>query len=333
MSLSSNDFRKMKFDTIFFGGGTPSILSYAQIDDLLNHIHKHYDINPKPEISLEANPEDFLGKSFEDYKLSGINRLSLGVQSFINSELKFLTRQHTSDEAELTVKNASKYFDNISIDIIYSLPSQTINEIDYSLSKAIELNVNHISAYTLTFEEKTPLFKSLQKNIVKRNPENVEAEFYNFVSDKLISCGFNHYEVSNYAITNHQCRHNLKYWNYENYIGFGPSAHSFVDGIRWNNYRDIIKYNSLLGKDIQPVEEKYLVSNEQRKLEYIMLALRSSGINYVKYNSLFSENFSNTFLNSINELIGNNFAVTDNNNFKLTEKGFAVADEIIAKYF
>lgn len=323
----------MKFDTVFFGGGTPSILTYQQIDDILNHLHKYFDISSDPEISLEANPEDFIDKSFKDYKLSGINRLSLGVQSFINSELQFLTRQHTSKDAEVTVQNASKYFDNISLDIIYSLPSQTITDIDYSLSKAFELNVNHISAYTLTFEEKTPLYKSFEKGIVRKNPENTEAEFYNFVSDKLISCGFNHYEVSNYADTNHQCRHNLKYWNYYNYIGFGPSAHSFVDGIRWNNYRDIIKYNSLLGKGILPVEEKYLLSSEQRKLEYIMLALRSSGINFEKYNKLFEENFSNAFLNSINELVGNNFAVTDKDNFKLTEKGFAVADEIIGKYF
>jgi oxygen-independent coproporphyrinogen-3 oxidase len=333
ISLTSELYKQNNFDTIFFGGGTPSILSYIQIEDILNNVYKKFNFNSEPEISLEANPEDFLEKSLEDYKSAGINRLSLGVQSFVDSELKFLTRQHTSKEAEMVIKNASKVFDNVSVDIIYSLPSQTKVQLEKSLSKAIELNVKHISAYTLTYEPRTVLYKSLHKNLVKQNPDAVEAELFNFVSEKLMLNGYGHYEVSNFSKEGFQCKHNLHYWNYENYLGFGPSAHSFFDNFRWNNYRDIIKYNSLLEKNILPVEEEYELSEEQKQLEFIMLSLRSGGVDFKKYQKIFKEDFEKIFLNSINELVQNNFAVKDHKRFVLNEKGFAIADEIIAKYF
>ncbi|MDQ3020033.1 MAG: radical SAM family heme chaperone HemW [Bacteroidota bacterium] len=333
ISIVSESYKEYKFDTIFFGGGTPSILTHQQIEDIINHVHKYFNVSSDSEISLESNPEDFLEKKISSYKSAGINRVSFGVQSFIDSELKFLTRQHNASQAESIIKEASKHFDNINLDIIYSLPSQTIAGVDYSLSKAIELNVKHISAYTLTYEERTVLYKSLQKNLIIKNPDSVEAELYNFVSEKLISNGYNQYEVSNFAAENFQCRHNLHYWNYENYIGLGPSAHSFFNYHRWNNYRDLLKYNSMLEQNILPVEEKYELSEKQKKLEFIMLSLRSNGIDFEKYLKTFNEDFEKTFTGPINELIQNNFASMDDKRFGLNEKGYALADEIIAKYF
>ncbi len=333
ISLSAELFKNESFDTVFFGGGTPSILSHLQISDLLNHIYKNFSLDNNSEICIEANPEDFLQKDLSEYRSAGINRMSFGVQSFVYSELKFLTRQHTSEEAEKVIKDALKYFDNINTDIIYSLPSQTLNDIDISLSKAIDLNVNHISAYTLTYEERTPLYKSLQKDLTKKNSNNTEGDFYNFVSNKLTSNGYKHYEVSNFAKEGFQSRHNLKYWEYENYIGFGPSSHSMVNGERWNNFRDIVKYSSVLSVNILPVEERYKLSNTQKKLEYIMLALRSTGINLKKYQENFSEEFQSVFQNSVNELVKNKYAIMSKDNFSLNEKGFAIADEIVAKYF
>lgn len=333
ISLTSDSFKENLFDTIFFGGGTPSILTGLQIEDLINHIFKNFSISNDAEISLEANPEDFLEKNVNDYKSAGINRLSLGVQSFLDSELKFLTRQHSAKDAEGVIKKAAKYFENINADIIYSLPTQTTADIDHSLSKAIELNVKHISAYTLTYEPRTVLYKSLQRNLVSQNPEAAEAELYKFVSEKLISNGYLHYEVSNFAKDGYQCKHNLHYWNYENYLGFGPSAHSFFNNQRWNNYRDIVKYNSLLEKNILPSEEIYELSDKQKKLEFIMLSLRSGGIDFKKYKKIFNEEFEKVFSVSLNELLKNNFAVNHAERFVLTEKGFALADEIIAKYF
>lgn len=333
ISLSSGLYQEESFNTIFFGGGTPSILSHIQIEDIVNHVNKNFKINTNCEISIEANPEDFFEKDISEYSNIGINRISFGVQSFLDSELKFLTRQHTSIEAENVIKNAVEYFDNINLDIIYSLPSQTIKDIDISLTKAIELNVQHISAYTLTYEERTPLYKTLQKNLIKKNSDSSEGDFYNFVSEKLISNGYKHYEVSNFAKDGYQCRHNLKYWEYENYIGFGPSSHSMVNGVRWNNYRDIVKYSSMLSENKLPIEEKYELNIAQKKIEFIMLALRSTGINFEKYNSIFKEDFKTEFGNSVNELIKNKFSNISQDNFSLSEKGFAVADEIVAKYF
>ena len=333
ISLSMDALKNENFNTIFFGGGTPSLLSHSQIGNILDHLYKHYKISSGAEITIEANPEDFLAKNLYDYRSAGINRISFGVQSFLNHELKFLTRQHTANEAEKVIAEASKYFDNINLDIIYSLPSQTIKEIDHSLSKAIGFNVKHISAYTLTFEERTVLFKSLQRNEIKKNSDSTEAELYDFVSHKLISAGFKHYEVSNFAIEKFECSHNLKYWNYNNYVGFGPSSHSMVNGERWNNFRDIIKYNSLLERDIVPVEQKYKLNFEQKKLEYLMLALRSSGLIFVKYKEIFQEDPEEVFSNSMKGLIRNDYATMSDGIFRLNEKGYAIADEIVAKYF
>ncbi|MDQ3193837.1 MAG: radical SAM family heme chaperone HemW [Bacteroidota bacterium] len=333
ISIYSGFYKDEFFDTIFFGGGTPSILTPFQIEDILDHVYKNLNISPGSEISLESNPEDFIEKSLKDYRSAGINRISFGIQSFLDHELKFLTRLHSAEQAKDVVRAASVYFDNISLDIIYSLPSQTINHIDRSLSEAIALEVKHISAYTLTFEERTPLYKSFQKNLVSKNPDTVEGEMFNFVSGKLTSNGFKHYEVSNFAKENYQSRHNLKYWNYINYFGLGPSAHSMMNGVRWNNYRDIIKYNSLLEADILPVEEKYKLTSDQMKLEYIMLGLRSTGICFERYKKIFNEEFENVFSGAVNELVKNNFGYTGENNFMLNSKGFAIADEIVAKYF
>ncbi len=333
ITISSEFYKDYTFDTIFFGGGTPSVLSPHQIADIINCLHKNYSINNGAEVNMEANPEDFVEKKISDYSSAGINRLSLGIQSFRDSELKFLTRQHTAEEAERIVNEAVNIMDNVSVDIIYSLPSQSISELDYSLSRAAALGVKHISTYTLTYEERTVLYKSLQKNLFKKNTDNIEAELYSFVSEKLISNGFQHYEVSNFAKEGYKSRHNLKYWNYENYLGFGPSAHSFFNYTRWNNFRDIGKYNSTLEKNRLPIEDKYKVNRDQKHIEFIMLSLRSGGINFKKYFEIFNENFENKFQHSCTELIKNEYAELSNEKFILTEKGYAVADEIVAKYF
>ena len=333
ISLYASQYGNMRINSVYFGGGTPSVLSHKKFKEIINILQGNFDLCKDSEISMEANPEDFLEKHLSDYRSAGINRISFGVQSFSDSELKFLTRQHNSYEAVKVIKDALKYFDNINLDIIYSLPYQTINDIDFSLSKAIDLKVNHISAYTLTYEERTPLYKSLQKNLVKKNTDSKEGDFYNFVSGKLSSNGYHHYEVSNFAKEGFQCRHNLKYWEYKNYIGFGPSSHSMINGVRWNNFRDIIKYNNLLSEDLLPVEEKTVLNSEQKKFEYIMLALRSTGVEFENYFENFGNNFSSEFSDSINYLLKFGMAECTDRKFYLNEKGYSIADEILAKYF
>lgn len=333
ITLYSDKYSEYEFDSIFFGGGTPSILSAHQIGDVIEHLQKCFKISDITEVTLESNPEDFLDKDPGDYRSAGINRLSLGVQSFKDTELKFLTRQHTSKEAQAVIENASKHFENISLDIIYSLPSQTIEDLDHSLSTAIDLGVKHISAYTLTYEKKTVLYKSLEKNIFEKNTDFTEALLYRYVSDKLTGYGYEHYEVSNFAKDKFRSRHNLKYWHYENYLGLGPSAHSFFNGTRWNNFNSISKYNSFPESNDLPVEEKYVPDQDQKHLEYIMLALRSDGVIFKKYEELFKDDFRIKFADQIGELLKNDFAELNSDRFYLNENGYAVADEIISKYF
>ncbi|MEO6695043.1 MAG: radical SAM family heme chaperone HemW [Ignavibacteria bacterium] len=333
ISLYSDKYRKETFNTVFFGGGTPSLLSPGQLENLLDHLHKNFSISSNAEITIEANPEDFFDKKLSDYRSAGINRISFGVQSFLDQELKFLTRRHTASDAERITADASKVFDNINLDIIYSLPHQTISEIDHSLSKAIELNVKHISAYTLTYEKRTVLYKSYQRKLTDKNSQSEEGALYNFVSEKLKSNNYKHYEVSNFSQENYECRHNLTYWNYDNYAGFGPSSHSMMSGERRNNYSDILKYNSLLEKNILPVEQNYTLTFEQSKLEYLMLALRSTGLNFENYRNIFKEDPEKVFFNPMNELVQNNFADRSEKIFRLNDRGYALADEIVARYF
>lgn len=333
ISLHSDHCKNLCFETVYFGGGTPSVLSADRISSVINELHKHFDFHGNPEISMEANPEDFSGENFKEYKSAGIGRISFGVQSFIDSELKFLTRQHTSSQAIRIIKSAQNHFDNINLDVIYSLPGQKISDIEYSLDTAVNLSTKHISAYTLTYEEKTVLFKMVKDNIISRNTSDTEGSFYGFVSEKLIAAGYNHYEVSNFAMPGFECRHNLKYWSYDNYLGLGPSSHSFINYQRWNNLRSVSQYIECLKKNRLPLEEKYEPALSQRKLEFIMLSIRSSGLDFRKYKELFNIDFKTEYSDSVNELINKNYAQIESNHFRLSESGFAIADEIIARYF
>lgn len=333
IELTAPFYKSEKYDTIFFGGGTPSLLPPAKLKEIIESLKSSYTISESAEITMEANPEDFIQANFQDYKDAGINRFSFGVQSFIDEELKFLTREHTAAQAENVIRECRKNFDNVSCDIIYSLPNQNKENLEYSLSKVIELSIPHISAYTLIFEEQTKLYTLLQKNLVKQNEDSVESDLYSYVSNFLIEHGFTHYEVSNYAKPGYESKHNMKYWQYENYIGFGPSAHSLHSGKRWNNFRDIVKYNVHLQEGRLPIENEIILDNKMMKMEFIMLALRSTGINYQRYSSFFKENFSDVYRSSIDELEKNGLGKISDKNFKLTEKGYKLTDEIVAKYF
>ncbi|MBL7128330.1 MAG: radical SAM family heme chaperone HemW [Ignavibacteria bacterium] len=333
ITLASPNYNNVEFDTIFFGGGTPSLLSTKQIESILNTVYKEYNISSKSEISIECNPEDLDNYNLKELKQVGINRLSIGIQSFVDSELKFLTREHSAKQAENVILKANDNFKNISVDFIYSLPKQTKDEVEYSLDKLIEFNIPHISAYTLIFEEKTLLYKQFMKKIVTPNRDEHESELYEFVSNKLITEGYQHYEISNFAKEGYESKHNLKYWEYDNYLGFGPSSHSYFENKRWENFRSIQKYKESLENNQLPIAKKEILNKNEMRIEYIMLALRSKGINLKKYKKIFEEDFHAKYEKAIKELMLNDYAVMNAGEFKLNEKGYAIADEIIAKYF
>jgi oxygen-independent coproporphyrinogen III oxidase len=344
--LQSEKYSEYTFDTIFIGGGTPSLLTEKQFENIFSALYKNYNISSESEITIEANPEDFYKpEKFKSLKDIGINRISFGVQSFTNEELKFLTREHTSKQAIEVIEKTKKYFNNISIDLIYSLPNQNKSNLEKTLDKTLELEIPHISAYTLIFEKETPICNLMERNKIKKNDDEFESQLYLMFSDRLIENGYEHYEVSNYAKKGYESKHNLKYWEYNNYLGFGPSAHSFFNGKRWNNFRNIIKYNINLQKNELPIENEHTLTDVESKTEFIMLGLRSKGVYLKKYFELFGKEYEVEYSESLKILTDKElgFKVTKHelrnkereniSYYKLTEKGYLMVDEICVKYF
>lgn len=333
ITLYSEKYRSEKFNSIYFGGGTPSILSIEQISALIGDLKNSFIVEQDSEVTLEANPEDLMDIDLNALRKTGINRLSIGVQSFLDDELSFLTRQHTGRETIELISEVNKVFDNYSVDLIYSLPGQTEAKILKSIETINKLNAPHVSAYALTYEERTPLFKMMERGDVIVNSEEKESDFFEFVSDSLTEAGYDHYEVSSFCRPGKEARHNSKYWTYDSYIGLGPSAHSFFDFQRWNNIANIGKYNQLLNENTFPVENQILIEAQERNFELILTGLRSKGIALKKYKQLTGEDFTIKFDTAINTLVNSGFAEISEDNFRLTRRGFCIADEIIAKYF
>jgi len=330
-ALKVND---KSFDTIFFGGGTPSLLSYEEFNRLFEALYTSYNISPDSEITIEANPGTLNTEKLKTFRKLPINRMSFGVQSFIDSELKFLTRIHSAEQAEIAIKSAQDSgFDNINLDLIFALPDQTPDNWKYNLEKAVSLNTKHISAYSLIFEDGTFLNTLLHKNKVKKADTDLEQEMYEYTMEYLSINGFNQYEISNYSIPGYECRHNLKYWEHHDYISFGPSAASFIDGYRYVNVRDIEKYIDAMdsGKDAYDFTE--FIDKDTSIMEYIFLGLRSTGIDLKRFRTRYNIDFMKEYKSSINTLLTNNFASMEDNTLRLSRKGYAVCDEIVATYF
>jgi oxygen-independent coproporphyrinogen-3 oxidase len=322
------------FDTIFFGGGTPSLLSYDDFSRIFNSIYSNLSILDNPEITIEANPGTLNKKKLSEFKKLPVNRLSFGVQSFIDSELKFLTRIHSSSGAVSSVKSAQdEGFNNISLDLIFALPNQNIKSWQYSLDKAIELNTQHLSAYSLIYEEGTVLYDLFKKKKVKKANEENERILYDFTIQYIRGKGFHQYEVSNYSKEGFECRHNLKYWNRNEYIGFGPSAASFIGNQRWVNTRNIDEYINRISAGKTTYDLFETIDEQTSVYEYIFLGLRSKGINLKEFLTRYNFDFEKKYSEACRFLLNNSLAVKTNTTFKLTSNGYALCDEILASYF
>ena len=323
-----------KFDTIFFGGGTPSLLSDDDFKVLFDTLFSNYNISANTEITIEANPGTLNKEKLTQFKKLPINRISFGVQSFNNADLKFLTRIHSADEAARSIKTAQDIgFNNINLDLIFALPNQSMESWQYNLETAVELNTQHISAYSLIFEEGTALYNMRRNGKVSQADIELEQQMYEYTMDYLAKQGYSQYEISNYAKPGFECRHNLKYWTHEEYIAFGPSASSFVNNQRWTNIKNLVKYIELVesGKDAYDFIET--IDNNTSITEHIFLGLRSKGIDFSEFKSKYQIDFTKQYSAPIDLLIKNGFAVADDKKLNLTRKGYAVCDEIVASYF
>ncbi len=310
-------------DTLYFGGGTPSLLGGERIAKIINYAKNSFKLN-NAEITVEVNPGDDLSKDLKILAEAGVNRLSIGVQSSVDAELKILSRRHSNNDVIKTVNDAKKAgIHNISVDVMLGIPNQTEESLKATLDFALSLDPTHVSCYILKIEPDTPFGKANIKSLNLPNEDTV-ADLYLFTSDYLQLYGFEHYEISNFAKKGYRSRHNLKYWNCEEYLGLGPSAHSFLNGKRYYFDRNNDKYISSpqiifdsIGGDVD---------------EYIMLKMRlSDGLNLNNFRARFNKEIDPKIINKAKKLETLGLVKCSNSNISLTKNGFLLSNSCISE--
>jgi oxygen-independent coproporphyrinogen III oxidase len=328
LSLKKHSGGSLK--TVYFGGGTPTLLPAESFTALFRCLRDNFPLSPDAELTVEANPGTIDESKIETLHALGVNRLSVGVQSFIDRELATLGRIHSSDEALKSIESIKKAgLRNFSIDLMYGIPGQTAESWRKSLTKAVELSPTHISAYELTLEESTPLTLSIKSGGISMLNEEVILDMYNHAIDYLAGHGYGHYEISNFALPGYQCRHNVNYWNRAEYSGFGAGAHSFALGIRSKNVPDVKSYIENLNKGKLPESESAALSPEEVLKEIVFLELRKTeGINIRK-----AEEQGLSLLDASGELADEGYLKVDGNYLSLTRKGIVISNTIIVRLF
>ncbi len=306
----------------------------THIDNIISCIKNNFNVIKSSEITIEANPEDILNNTskFAGFRKSGINRISVGVQSFIDKELSFLTRAHNSTEAYQSLEISKSIFDNVSADLIYAFNEQEMSDVEHNLNKILNLELNHISAYTLILEKGTLLYKQFEQNKLLNIFDKDNPQFYEFVNTTLINNGYIHYEVSNYAKPGFQSKHNIKYWDFDYYLGLGPSAHSFIGNERFSNPKSLKKYIDKLSLKTLPVENIESLTPKGLKNDYFVSVLRCNGVKFEQYKKLFGSEFLEDYRDVVDRLLVLSLAGLDNSVFKLNEIGYALADEITLSF-
>lgn len=328
-----------KVNTIFFGGGTPSLMPISLVEGILQKINSLWQISENCEISLEANPTSFEAAKFKDLKKIGINRLSLGIQALDDLDLKFLGREHSSSEAISTIKTAAEIFENFSFDLIYTRPKQNLNSWKKELEQAISFGGKHLSLYQLTIEKGTKFYSQFSRGDFVMPDENLSADFYDLTNEITKEAGFESYEISNYAKKNSECLHNLNYWQGGDYLGIGAGAHSrvYFEGEKQRSAINLFSEpNSWLnkvqeqGSAIQKIEK---ISPKELLEELVLSGLRlNSGIDNKVFQKHFSQNIRDLFdFKKLEKLSANHLIEFDENKIKIPAKSRLLTNAIIAK--
>ena len=340
ISMRKNEFNLLdsaqsdnQIETIYFGGGTPSVLSNEEINFLIAEVYKNYNVVENPEITLEANPDDLSSERIFELSKSPINRLSIGIQSFYEDDLKMMNRAHNSAEAINCLKEATKYFDNISLDLIYGIPGMSDEMWKQNIETALSFGIPHISSYALTVEPKTALKKLIDAGKIAEPQDEAALNHFMILVETLQKNGFIHYELSNFGKENYFSKNNSAYWLGKKYIGIGPSAHSY-DGIKrgWN-----IANNSLYLKAIQndelPIETEVLTVSD-RYNEYIMTGLRTIwGVSLERIENEFGLEYLNYLEKKSQKFLNDDLLSIENNILKPTPKGKFLTDGIASDLF
>ncbi|WP_353084092.1 radical SAM family heme chaperone HemW [Flavobacterium sp.] len=333
IEMRKSEFQDEVIETIYFGGGTPSRLQIADLRLQIDSIYQNYKVTKNPEITLEANPDDLSIDYLIELSKIGINRLSIGIQSFFEDDLKMMNRAHNSAEAKKCLEEATKYFDNISIDLIYGIPGMSNEKWIQNIDMALSYNVPHISSYALTVEPKTALHSFIQKQLIPQPDEEVAQEHFQILVEKLTENDFIHYELSNFGKENYFSKNNSSYWLGKKYIGIGPSAHSY-DGQKrgWNVSNNSIYIKSILENKL-PMETETL-SKTDRYNEYIMTGLRTMwGVSLERI----EKEFGKTCLDYLNKqaarYVEDHLLFVDDAILRTTQKGKFLSDGIASDLF
>ena len=334
MNMYKKDFKDRVFTSVFIGGGTPTILKEDELEYLFNNIYLNFNISNDAEITIEANPGTLTKSKLKTLYKIGVNRLSIGLQAYQQSHLDKLGRIHTFEEFIKNYKDAKEVgFNNINIDLMYALPNQSLDEWKETLQNVVMLNPTHISAYSLIIEENTKFHELYERKELKPTDEELDIQMYRYTINYLKEYGYNQYEISNYSKKGYECKHNIVYWKCEEYLGLGPGAAGYIDGVRYSNIEELNEYFSNIYNENKPIVDKNILSTKDKIEEKIFMGLRmNEGIYFSDFEKEFNINFKEKYKGVIKKLKDDNLIDYDDKILYLTQKGIEVSNSVFVEF-
>lgn len=334
MKFYKEEVKNKEIDTIFIGGGTPSVLNETEIKSLFDKINKNFNLKDDAEITMECNPGTLNINKLKIMKECGVNRLSIGLQAVQNEHLKYIGRIHTYEEFEKNYMEAKEVgFNNINIDLMYALPNQTEFDWKETLEKVVKLNPTHISAYSLILEENTELFDMYENKEFNLLDEDTDIEMYEYTINYLKKHGYSQYEISNYAKTGFECKHNILYWKGENYIGLGASASGYLKNTRYNNICDLEEYEKAVLNNKRPIEQEDVLNKEDKIEENIFLGLRmNEGIYFKEFEDKYYVDFKERYKVQLEKLQKSGLIMITEDKVCLTQRGREISNTVFIEF-
>lgn len=329
--FESYDIKKLS--TLYIGGGTPTSITAEQLEYLLTNLTKHLDLSVLEEFTIEANPGDLTEDKIEVLKNSAVNRVSLGVQTFNDKHLKQIGRSHNEAQIYSTIENLKKAgFHNISIDLIYALPGQTMEDVKENVAKAIALDIPHLSLYSLILEHHTVFMNKMRRGKLQLPQEDLEAEMFEYIISELEKNGFEHYEISNFTKSGFESRHNLMYWDNAEYYGVGAGASGYLNGVRYRNRGPIQHYLKAVSEGNARLSEETLTKEEMMEEELFLGLRKKSGVSIARFEEKFGVSFEERYGQIVRELCNQGLLVPDDNVVRMTKKGLFLGDTVAERF-
>ncbi|WP_270332278.1 radical SAM family heme chaperone HemW [Streptococcus infantarius] len=329
--FESYDIKKLR--TLYIGGGTPTSITAEQLEYLLTNLTKHLDLSVLEEFTIEANPGDLTEDKIEVLKHSAVNRVSLGVQAFNDKHLKQIGRSHNEAQIYSTISNLKEAgFHNISIDLIYALPGQTMEDVKENVAKAIALDIPHLSLYSLILEHHTVFMNKMRRGKLQLPKEDLEAEMFEYIISELEANGFEHYEISNFTKPGFESRHNLMYWDNAEYFGVGAGASGYLNGVRYRNRGPIQHYLKAVAQGNARLSEEKLTKDEMMEEELFLGLRKKTGVSIARFEEKFGLSFEERYGQIVRELCQQGLLVLDDKVVRMTKKGLFLGDTVAERF-